>query len=292
MDIKNLKRSLKNTHIINTFNGELSKGLRSNIRYCSVYLTAMMLDFNVDGIKPYDYLMFAKEDAEKNTVNGNISSLQNIKKCNHLLVERLFYMLGLENVFYKSAFPKNLDILKQLEAFPINLLTKLNSLRNKVEHKYKTVDNSTVLELLDYSEIFYRLCHNILKQMVIGLHVGLNNDDEIYFWELNFNTKEISICKNPFASKFINTRYGKLYYGFDLEATNYIDLKVVKIERNNQKDWIPLLNLFIFCTKDSLLIKNDEMPTKENIIFHSRKINFADSFENSTIELDEDNIKE
>lgn len=289
MDIKSLKRCLKDTHIINTFNRELSKGLRSNIRYCSVYLTAMMLDFNIDGIKPYEFLMFAKEEVESNTVNGNISSLQNIKKCNHLLVEKLFYMLGMENVYNKSSFPKNLEILKQIEAFPINLLTKLNTLRNIVEHKYKKVDNSTVLELLDYSEIFYRLCHNFLKQMVVGLHVGLNNDDEIYFWELDFLKKEISICKNPFASKFINTSDGKLFYGFDLEKTTYIDLKVIKIERNNQKDWIPLLNLFIFCTKDSLLIKNDDMPTKENILFHSRKTTFADSLENSMIDLD-DNI--
>ena len=251
---------LNNSHIVNTTNQELSKFPRNNIRYCSLHRTLQMDDLNIDGIKPYEYLMFAKEEAESNTVNGNINSIQNIKKCNHLLVEKLFYMLGLGNIYYKTKFPKNLDVLKQVGAFPIHLLKKLNSLRNVVEHEYKSIDNSTVLELVDYTEVFYRLCHNYLKQLVVGLHVGLYNDNNSYYWFLNSLENNIIIRKNTFPSKFIDTQEGKIYYKFYREVEKYKYVNSINIERNNQADWISYTSLFMFYTKDLLLLKNNDAP--------------------------------
>jgi len=154
MDIENIKDS----YILCNIDPDFAVDGRANLRYACEYRYASLMELNPEGLDPFDYLNFAKSDVSAKDVRGAINALGNAKKAIHLTVDCFFEILGLLKAFGKSDFPTKLDIIQQLEAFPINVTKNLNSKRNYVEHEYRTIDISEAIDLVDITEMFLRLC--------------------------------------------------------------------------------------------------------------------------------------
>lgn len=245
--------NIKDDYILCNVDPNFSVGTRSNLRYSQEYLYACLMELNPQGIDPLEYLNFAKSDISSNDVRGAINGLGNAKKAIHLTIKCFFEILGLAKVFKKSNFPTKIDIIKSLEAFPTNIIVSLNKKRNFVEHKYKSVDPKEVINFIDITEMFIRLCYPFLKHMVIGIRVGIKKDERDLFWMLDPNKCQVTIYEN-LNSKSFNSPIGRIYYG-DVTGSKPIKrhLKTINIMKSNIDEWIPYLNTFIYCTKKEII---------------------------------------
>jgi len=245
--------NIKNDYILCNVDPNFSVGARSNLRYSQEYLYACLMELNPQGIDPLEYLNFAKSDISSNDVRGAINGLGNAKKAIHLTIKCFFEILGLAKVFKKSNFPAKINIIKSLEAFPTNIIVSLNKKRNFVEHKYKSVDPKEVINFIDITEMFIRLCYPFLKHMIIGIRVGIKKDERDLFWMLGPYKCQVTVYEN-LNSKSFNSPIGRIYYG-DVTGSKPIKrhLKTISIMKSNINEWIPYLNTFIYCTKKEII---------------------------------------
>lgn len=266
--------NIKGDYILCNTDPNLSVGMRSNVRYSCAYLYACLMELNPQGIDPFEYLAFAKSDISTNDVRGAINGLGNAKKAIHLTIKCFFEILGLAKVFKRSNFPAKIDIIQSLEAFPTNIIVNLNKKRNFVGHAYKSVDPKEIINFIDTTEMFIRLCYPFLKHMVIGIRVGIKEDERDLFWILDLNKSRVTVYEN-LNSKSFNSPIGRIYYDVVFGKTSRRHLKTVNILKSNIDEWMPYLNTFIYCTKKEIIPKNppyDHKHYERLMIFQNTKL--------------------
>jgi len=244
--------NIKEDYILCNLDPNFSIGMRSNLRYSCEYIYACLMELNPNGIDPYEYLNFAKSDISTNDIRGAINGLGNAKKAIHLIIKCFFEILGLEKIYKKSDFPTKINIIKSLEAFPTNIILSLNKKRNLIEHNYKSIHPKEVIDFIDVTEMFVRLCHPFLKYMVIGIRVGIKEDERDLFWILDPKKSRVNIYEN-LNSKSFNSPIGRVYHG-DINNSMIFkrNLKTINIMNSNIDEWMPYLNTFIYCTKKKI----------------------------------------
>jgi hypothetical protein len=245
--------NIKEYYILCNVNPNFSVGMRSNLRYSCEYLYSCIMELNPRGIEPLEYLNFAKSDIYTNDVRGAINGLGNAKKAIHLTIKCFFEILGLEKAYKKSNFPTKIDVIKSLEAFPTNVIVNLNKKRNFIEHEYKSIGPKEVIDFIDITEMFIRLCYPFLKHMVIGIRVGIKEDERDLFWILDPKKFRVNIYEN-LNSKSFSSSIGRIYYG-DINNNELFkrNIKTINIMKSNIDEWIPYLNTFIYCTKREII---------------------------------------
>lgn len=244
--------NIKGHYILSNVDPNFAAGRRANLRYACEYLYASLMELNPKGVDPFEYLNFAKSDISTNELRAALNGLGNAKRAIHLTIDCFFEMLGLANAFRKSKFPTKLDIIQHLEAFPTTVIKNLNKRRNFVEHDYTTVEINEVIEFVDITEMFLRLCYPFLKHMVIGIHVGLKNDERDIVWILDLKNSQINIYEN-LDSKSFNSPIGVIFYNFSDDETNKKHIKSISIEKSNMDEWLSYLNAFVYCTKRAII---------------------------------------
>lgn len=160
-----------------------------------------------------------------------------------------------------------------MEAFPTNIIVNLNKKRNFVEHEYKSVDPKEVIDFIDVAEMFIRLCYPFLKHMVIGIRVGIKEDERDYFWILDPNKSLINIYENS-NSKSFSSPMGRIYYDAIGSKPSKRYLKTINIMKSNIDEWMPYLNTFIYCTKREIISENPPYDPKDHerlMIFQVKK---------------------
>lgn len=170
--------------------------------------------------------------------------------------------MGLAKVLKGSKFPTKIEIIKSLEAFPTNIIVNLNKKRNFVEHEYKSGDPKEVIDFIDKTEMFIRLCYPFLKHMVIGIRVGIKEDERDLFWILDPNKSRVTIYEN-LNSKSFNSPIGRICYDVGGCKTSRRHLKTINIMKSNIDEWMPYLNTFIYCTKREIIPKNPPYDHKD-----------------------------
>jgi len=234
------------------------------------------MELNPKGIDPFEYLDFAKSDISTKNTKGAINGLGNAKKAIHLTIDCFFEVLGLAKAFRKSNFPTKLDIIRQLEAFPTNVVNNLNKKRNYVEHDYKTIDINEAIDFIDITEMFLRLCYPFLKHMVIGIHVGLKDNIKDIEWRLNPIKSQINIYENLNSESF-NSPIGIIYYNFSDDENDRRHLKTINIQKSNLDDCLSYLNTFIYCTKRAIIPRNPPYDPKHYgrlMVFQTKQVFF------------------
>ena len=114
------------------------------------------LEFETD-IKPFQYLEFARQDLSDGTESGNlINSLGNAKRALHLQVETIAEGYGYKKLKRSSKFPAKLEFLGEIGIATPSIISKLNTLRNKVEHDYIVPDLEQIKDYCDVVELFLR----------------------------------------------------------------------------------------------------------------------------------------
>lgn len=104
-------------------------------------------------IFPEMYLMFAKEDLFEKSEHGDLNSVFNTKKAVHCQIDILLWNLGFSE--YKELnFRRKLEILQNCGVIAPNILIRLNSIRNYLEHDYQFVKRKKAQELNDIAVLF------------------------------------------------------------------------------------------------------------------------------------------
>lgn len=243
-DIKNI---LSN-YIIKGVDPYFSQGPRSNLRYAArEYIYAVLMEINPKGIDILDYLYFAKADLLSKDLRGSINALGNAKRAIHLLIDSFLELFGLKKIYGEDNFPTKLEIIERIEAFPTRLLKNLNKKRNLIEHDYDQIDLDESQEFVEITEIFLKLCYPYLKYSMIGTRLGEINSDKDIEWLLDPTTSEITISECQGASK-IENEHGTIYYNLKSKPEK-TKVKLIKMNKANAEEWIPILNTFLYCTQ-------------------------------------------
>ena len=133
------------------------------------------------GVYPSTYLEYARRDAEEcGEPRSRINAVGNAKRAFHLQVERLCDAFGWKKVGKRRNpnFGTLLDYLGQCGVLSPNILRKLNSTRNKVEHEYIVPETSQVEDYLDIVELFLMATKDLLDRFPEGIEYELLNDDD------------------------------------------------------------------------------------------------------------------
>lgn len=90
-------------------------------------------------LSPYDYLRFAEEELDKNTVASRINCLQHLRRAAECALDVFLWQLGLYDVVRKRnlGFDKKMDFIRDVGLFNARSLSRMNTIRNRVEHWYE-----------------------------------------------------------------------------------------------------------------------------------------------------------
>lgn len=104
-------------------------------------------------IFPELYLLYAKKDLSEKSGHGDLNSVFNTKKAVHSKIDIMLWNLGFSE--YKQLnFRRKLETLKSCGVIAPNILTRLNSIRNYLEHDYQYVKRKKAQELNDIAVLF------------------------------------------------------------------------------------------------------------------------------------------
>ena len=242
---------LKQSYFLREIDSDFAFGHRSNLRYATVSASVHLEKINPTGPEPFDYLQFAKTDISSGDQRGAINALSNVKRSVHLTIDTFFRLLCLNKAYSKANFPSKLTVLKKIEAFPTELINRLNQKRNLVEHNYRTVDVAEVVDFVEVAEMFLLLTYPYFRDTVVGTYVGIDKDNRCLEWVIKHDLFEIQINEVKCES-FIESLSGPIYYNIKIESPRFNNYSI-KITESNTDEWLSYMDLFLYCTKKRLI---------------------------------------
>ena len=189
-------------------------------------------------------------------------------------MDALLEVWGLDTAYGKAKFPDKLTIMQELNAFPTRLIGDLNRKRNLVEHEYESVKHQEAAVFVDIAEMFLLLAYPFLKHAVIGAYVGLENDNRCLEWKISFPEREVHVSI-VHCEKFLETPIGYVYYNIHSENKRSLQ-SVLPIKRTNLKEWLPFLDLFVYCTKRAAVRLPEKDDRGHGFFMLSQSLNFFD----------------
>ena len=115
-------------------------------------------------VTPSQYLEYAKKDLQDGSDPRNlVNSLGNAKRALHLQVETIANGFGYKKLKRSSNFPAKLEFLSELGVATPSIISKINALRNKVEHEYIVPEVEQVEDYCDIVELFLRATESAIN---------------------------------------------------------------------------------------------------------------------------------
>lgn len=245
----------------------LTASIRPDLRYITATSFARLEPLGPKGIDPFDYVRYSKQDLQDGGERGVINAIKNAKQAIHLGVECFLVVLALDKRYDKENFPTKLELISELEAFPTNVLKTLNRRRNVIEHDYESAEYDEAQELVDVAEMFAMLATLFARKMVFGGHVGLPEDDRDIRWEINYDNYELLVIEQTGAPwDVFEEPLGKVYYSYwrpslphekEHGKPEHKMLDRIPLNKARKEEWLPIFNLFIYCTKKYVLLERD-----------------------------------
>jgi uncharacterized protein YutE (UPF0331/DUF86 family) len=119
-------------------------------------------------IKPEDFLDYAECDLKINDDHHLVNCLSNIKRAIECQIDSLLIGFGL----FKKAkqknwkFPTKLEKLNEIGIISPRFLSKINKLRNLLEHEYSIPDREKVEDALDVAILFIKYTDKFLYGII------------------------------------------------------------------------------------------------------------------------------
>ncbi|WP_162935030.1 hypothetical protein [Pseudomonas cavernae] len=120
---------------------------------------------------PKDYYHFAIQDLSiEPDTRSLVNALSNTKRALHLQVEMLSTAFGLDKFSKKAkSFPAMVDFLSSCGLVTPRILSKINKLRNLVEHEYHIPEKDEVENFIDVTELFIAATEKYIKNFPCGI---------------------------------------------------------------------------------------------------------------------------
>jgi hypothetical protein len=124
-----------------------------------------------------NFLKFAKQDLQEEGTKGLINALSNSKRAIDCQIDQTLHSLGVDYsklpkslepvaAYFKDAenAPYKLKIMRALNLAPTSIISKVRTLRNKLEHYYEVPTIEEVKESIDIADLFIRSVGEKLKK--------------------------------------------------------------------------------------------------------------------------------
>lgn len=115
-------------------------------------------------IFPELYLLYAKKDLSEKSDHGDLNSVFNTKKAVHSKIDIMLWNLGFSE-YKKLNFRRKLKILQNCGVIAPNILIRLNSIRNYLEHDYQLVKGKKAQELNDIAALFVQATSRLYSRV-------------------------------------------------------------------------------------------------------------------------------
>lgn len=195
-------------------------------------------------VSPDDFLDFAKNSMEETSQKGLIDAMSNAKRAIECQIDSIILYLGYDykNFDKRTAYANTkkfinkhfnedtvdgiTDRIKLLQIFNITppfLISKIRSLRNKVEHEYIVPELSEVREAIEIAELFI---NSSMRK--------INFINRIFYFGSNYG-EEIMTRRD--GSTFTIDKIYPTYMCFEIdEINNRIVIKILIIRKNNDNN--------------------------------------------------------
>lgn len=145
-------------------------------------------------ISSEEFLNFAENAIADETKEGTINAVSNLKRALDCEMDMFFESINIKRVFDKKnlKFEKKTQFLANIGLFPIQTINKLNFMRNKLEHEYRT---PAISDLHTYYELVWSIV-KILDLYLELLYINGKINFELYiknnkyYFTMGYNIKE------------------------------------------------------------------------------------------------------
>lgn len=166
----------------------------------NIYIGRDHTDYLVDtkcfDINPEDFLEFAKKDIKTNDLHGMVNALSNVKRSIDSQTAKIFHCLGIDkNEWNLRNYPPKRELLEQLGVVSPNILRKVVTSRNYLEHDYKSPELETVEDAIDIASLFIEASN---KKLDVWANFWISNEEESYMNLENY----LDIFFKPFEGVF------------------------------------------------------------------------------------------
>jgi hypothetical protein len=192
-------------------------------------------------LMPFDYLEFAEQELSINSNSSKIGCVSNLKRATECEMDTFLYMLGLTEKI--KGFPKKLEFISKAGLLSPRSLTKLNRIRNKMEHEYSVPEIGELESYFDLASGFvhamegyiFMLTSHSEQEWVVG---------DIY-GDLAFN---VALQRKP----------AKILFEVFLEK----EKRVIEFTDNNLDNYASALKIFFLLCRATGLLSNDYIVAK------------------------------
>lgn len=119
-------------------------------------------------LKAEDFLRFAEDDIKESKDKDIINGLSNAKRAIENRMALLLYAFGYPNLEEHWNFPTKIDTLKDIGIIAPRILSKINKIRNLLEHEYKLPNKGEVEDAIDIATLFLEYTKNFIYNFVDG----------------------------------------------------------------------------------------------------------------------------
>jgi hypothetical protein len=202
---------------------------------------------NPGGPDPGDYIRYARAELLTSSAQAPINAIGHAKRAVHQAVDGIFFLHGLRPAFGNLDFPGKLALLTEIGAFPTALIAWLNDRRNLVEHAYSVPSADEVVRAVEIAELFIVLSYTFLKSAVVGAYVGYANGPSCS--ELLLDPAKAIITDTDIeVSTSVDIRGTRVHVNIPEHAPRN-PVRSIPISRANKADWLPILDLFTYCSR-------------------------------------------
>ena len=158
-------------------------------------------------LKADDFISFAELDLKGSSDKDIVNALSNIKRAIENRMDCIFFAFNYYELSKAWNFPEKVEKLNNLGIISPRILTKINRIRNLLEHQYQIPKKQEVMEAYDIAILFLAYTKNFLKKFV--KEGSFYTDDPRVFVYLKFqkNGVKVSIDGSEYNVKAKNPIY-------------------------------------------------------------------------------------
>lgn len=240
---------LSHHYFIKGIDRSFAVGNRSHLVYALPSAHAAFSRINPKGPDPENYLDYARGDLVAGAEQSTINALGNAKRAVHQAVDAFLVLHGLAEHFGKRNFPKKLEMLSEIGAFPTRLILSLNERRNLLEHEYSIVSRAEAESLVEVAEMFVGGAYAYFRESVIGVYVGESGSDACCEYLLD-PLKAVLTISEVETAQTVDLPVGKIHVNILTEARRS-EVRRINLNAVEKSSWLPYLQLMVYCTRRS-----------------------------------------
>ena len=186
------------------------------------------LDIPKYEVMPKEFLRFAESDLLDKTKKGKVGVLANLKRAIDCQLDIFFEILNLQNIFCGKnlKFEQKTNFIADIGMVQNKSINKLNTMRNKMEHKYVLPEGADL-------EIYFDLVWNVIE--ILSLNIQILSMNEV---TMSLYTEEQEFC---FSAKY---DFEKRAVIFEKDSKDKQKIEFLEVHLRRKEDYDEFVRAF------------------------------------------------